>query len=87
ALYDAMGKRFHPGGRKNVEEGQAVIAEALAEVGLPAELADVAFPQGVGSNPEDEITADLRERQQRVVDLVGDDVGTPVIAVDGVAFF
>ena len=87
ALYDALGERFHPGGRTNVEEGQAVIAEALAEVGLPAKLADVAFPQGVVSNPEDEITADLRERQQRVIDLVGDDVGTPVIAVDGVAFF
>ncbi len=87
ALYDALGTRFHPGGRSNVEEGEQVIAEALQEVGLPADLAQVAFPQGVGDNPEDEVTADLRARQQRVVDMVGDDVGTPVLSVDGVAFF
>lgn len=86
-LYDAMGERFHPGGRGNVEEGPAVIAESLAEVGLPAELAEVAFPEGVGTVPEDEITADLRTRQQRVVDLVGGEVGTPVIALEGTAFF
>ncbi|WP_462418014.1 mycothiol-dependent nitroreductase Rv2466c family protein [Kytococcus sp. Marseille-QA3725] len=87
ALYDALGTRFHPGGRSHVEEGEAVIREALEGVGLPAELAEVAFPQGVGNNPDDEITADLRARQQRVVDLVGDEVGTPVVAVEGTAFF
>ena len=31
--------------------------------------------------------AELRASHQRAIDLVGDDVGTPVIAVDGVAFF
>ena len=29
----------------------------------------------------------LRASHQRAIDLVGDDVGTPVIAVEGVAFF
>ena len=88
-LYDALGTRLHPGGRKPGDrtEAEALIAEALAEVGLPAELAQVAYPGGVGNNPEDEVTADLRTRQQRAVDLVGDDVGTPVIRIGDTAFF
>ena len=47
----------------------------------------MAYPGGVGNNPEDEVTADLRTRQQRAVDLVGDDVGTPVIRIGDTAFF
>lgn len=88
-LYDALGTRLHPGGRKPGQEADAkdLIAEALAEVGLPAELVEAAYPGGVGNNPEDEVTADLRTRQQRAVDLVGDDVGTPVIRIGDTAFF
>lgn len=71
-LYSAMGERFHPGGSKDVD---AVIAESLASVGLPAELAAV----GDG----DSVDVELRASHARGIGLVGTDVGTPVIAVPG----
>ncbi|HST71456.1 MULTISPECIES: mycothiol-dependent nitroreductase Rv2466c family protein [Kocuria] len=76
ALYDAMGTRLHPGGEKDYEK---VIAESLAEAGLPAELAEAAR-----TDRWDEL---LRASQKEAQDRVGDDVGTPVIAVNGTAFF
>lgn len=75
-LYDALGTRRHPGGRKDTS---AIIAESLAEVGLPAELADYAT--------SDEFDAQLRASHGEAIALVGDDVGTPVVAVNGVGFF
>lgn len=75
-LYDAMGTRIHPGGDRDFE---GVVAKALADVGLPAELARY------GS--EDTFDEALRASHERGISLVGQDVGTPVIAVDGVAFF
>ena len=70
-LYDALGERIHHRGEKDLD---VVIAQALEEVGLPAELADAA-----GTDDHDE---QLRASHQRAIDLVGDDVGTPVIAVE-----
>jgi 2-hydroxychromene-2-carboxylate isomerase len=78
-LYTALGNRFHPGGRRDAEEYPAVFAEALAEVGLPAELARAAH-----STDFDQY---LKESTDQALALVGDDVGTPVIAFNGVAFF
>lgn len=78
ALYDAIGRRIHNEGR-GTEDLPTIIGEALQEVGLPAELAAAA--------DADEHDTDLRASHQRAIDLVGDDVGTPVVSVNGVSFF
>lgn len=75
-LYDAMGTRIHLGGERDFAK---VIVPALEELSLPVELADFA--------DSDANDAELRASHQRAIDLVGDDVGTPVISVNGEAFF
>ncbi|MGB7818126.1 MAG: disulfide bond formation protein DsbA [Ornithinibacter sp.] len=74
-LYDALGERIH----HREEDVDVAIKGALDEVGLPAELADAAT-----STDHDDA---VRASHQRGIELVGDDVGTPVVAVNGVAFF
>jgi len=69
-LYTAMGSRLHLQGRQDVP---AIVRESVAECGLPAALAE--------AGPEfDEA---LRASHARGIGLVGEDVGTPVIAVQG----
>lgn len=75
-LYDAIGTAIHPGG---VEDYDEAIRIGLEEAGLPSELADFAHSE--------EYDAQLRASTKRALDLVGDDVGTPVVAVEGTAFF
>ncbi len=75
-LYTALGARFH----NNAEPRELdTIRAALTEVGLPLDLADAA-----DSTEYDEA---LRASHAEAMKLVGEDVGTPVVQVEGVSFF
>ncbi|HIW62920.1 MAG TPA: DsbA family protein [Candidatus Stackebrandtia excrementipullorum] len=80
-LYTAMGTRFHNNG-----EGQSreVFEAALTDAGLPTELVEAAY--------SNEYDAAITASHEEGIGLVGQEVGTPVVAVPGadgreVAFF
>ena len=75
-LYDALGAQIHPGGQTDVD---IVIPAALQAAGLPGDLARYA--------DSDEYDVQMRASHFEGINRVGQDVGTPVIAVNGVAFF
>ncbi|MEV0278338.1 disulfide bond formation protein DsbA [Streptomyces sp. NPDC050610] len=80
-LYTALGTRIH---LQKMGRGRDMILAALQDAGLPAELADA-----MDSDAYDDA---VRASHNEGIDLVGQDVGTPVIAVPGadggqVAFF
>ncbi|RZU61299.1 mycothiol-dependent nitroreductase Rv2466c family protein [Zhihengliuella halotolerans] len=75
-LYTAMGELFH---YEKVADRPEVIRRALETVGLPAELAAAA--------DSDEFDEALRASHAAGIEQVGQDVGTPILSLNGTAFF
>jgi 2-hydroxychromene-2-carboxylate isomerase len=75
-LYTALGTRFH---NEKAERNRATFEAALAEAGLPAELADAA--------DSTEYDQALRASHADGIERVGYEVGTPIISVLGTSIF
>ena len=75
-LYTAMGTRIHLGKESLDRE---MIAAAVAEAGLEPELVD--------AMDDSSLDAAVAKSHHEGMDQVGDDVGTPTIAIEGAAFF
>lgn len=76
ALYNALGERIH---HKKEKVSDELLAGAILDAGLPAEL--------LAESADERWNAPMIASHERAVSMVGNDVGTPVIAVGEAAFF
>jgi 2-hydroxychromene-2-carboxylate isomerase len=75
-LYTAISSRIH---LKKMEVGEELFKEALTEVGLDPALAN--------AMNDETFDASIIESHERGIKMVGNDVGTPIIAIGDIAFF
>ena len=75
-LYTALGTRFH---QEKLPRDRATVEAALAEAGLPADLADA-----MESTEYDEA---LRASHAEGIERVGYEVGTPILSMNGTSIF
>jgi len=75
-LYTAISSRIH---LQKMEVNVELFQAALVEVGLPSDLAS--------AMNDDSFDAAIIESHERGLKMVGNDVGTPIIAIGEVAFF
>ncbi|MCD2145081.1 mycothiol-dependent nitroreductase Rv2466c family protein [Gordonia paraffinivorans] len=75
-LYDAVGRRLHHDGAVMTHE---VVAQALSDAGLPAELA--------AAMDDESFDGSLGEHHRRSQDALGETGGSPIIGIDGRYFF
>ncbi|WP_263480184.1 disulfide bond formation protein DsbA [Curtobacterium sp. TXMA1] len=75
-LYDALGEHVH---HRQESDPDQVVPAVLRELDLDEDLLEYAWT--------DEVDQAVRASHQDGIDRVGQDVGTPVIAVEGTAFF
>ena len=75
-LYTALGTRFH---HEKLPKDRLTVEAALAEAGLPADLADA-----MESTEYDEA---LRASHAEGIERVGYEVGTPIISMNGTSIF
>jgi len=76
ALYNALGTRIH---LKKEKVSDELLTAALAEAGLPADLLAIA--------KDESWNEPMIASHDRAISLVGNDVGTPVVAIGDAAFF
>ncbi len=75
-LYTSISSRIH---LKKMEVAEELFKESLTELGLSDSLAK--------SMVDESLDNQIIESHERGIKLVGNDVGTPIIAIDGIAFF
>ena len=76
ALYTALGNRIHLQKEKVSDE---LLVAALADAGLPGDL--------ISEAANEAWNLDVIESHERAISMVGNDVGTPVLAIGEAAFF